>query len=195
MNVLVACEFSGIVREAFTARGHFACSVDLLPSELPGIHLQGDVLDYLDEDWDLLIAHPPCTFLSRAGARWRTRPGREQLTEEALEFVLALYAAPIPRVAIENPIGRLNQLWRYPDQTIQPYQFGHPFSKATCLWLKDLPLLEPTQMLTHWTPLLPSNIGAGRRKGQQWARGHMRDPKEVSRTFAGIAKAMAEQWG
>jgi len=195
MRVLVACEFSGIVRDAFTTMGHDATSCDILPTESPGSHHQGSVLDILDAGWDLMIAHPPCTYLSRAGARWRKESGREELTVEALQFVLTLADAPISYIAIENPIGRLNQLWRYPDQTIQPYQFGHPFSKATCLWLKNLPQLKPTNTLTDWKPLLPSNVGAGKRLGQKSSKGYVHNARDASRTFTGIAQAMAEQWG
>ena len=195
MRVLVACEFSGVVRDAFAREGHYAQSCDLLPSERPGLHHQGDVRDLLDAGWDLMIAHPPCTCLSRAGARWRNKPGRAECEQEGLAFVLELYNAPIPKVAIENPIGRLNQLWRYPDQTIQPYHFGHPFSKATCLWLKNLPPLMHTQIVEHHQPLLPSNIGKGRREGQKWHKGVTRDPKVAATTFEGVAAAMAHQWG
>lgn len=195
MRVLVACEFSGIVRDAFLLQGHDAVSCDLIPPVLEGPYLQQDVLEVLDRDWDLMIAHPPCTYLSRAGARWRTKPGREELTIDAVGFVLQLANANIPRIAIENPIGRLNQLWRYPDQTIQPYQFGHPYSKATCLWLKGLPLLVPTEVLNVWSPLLPSNVGWNRKKGGKWHPGSAINAKNASKTFTGIAKAMAEQWG
>lgn len=123
MRVLVACEFSGIVREAFRALGHDAWSCDLQPTEIPGNHIQGDVCELLHDGWDLMVAHPPCTYLSRAGARWWNVDGRRELMQEAASFVRTLYDAPIPHVAIENPIGALNTLWRYPDQTIQPYQF------------------------------------------------------------------------
>jgi len=195
MRILVACEFSGIVRDAFLARGHDALSCDLLPTERPGPHFQGDVLDILDDRWDLMIAHPPCTYLSRAGARWWNKPGREEKGREALAFVMALSSAPISRIAIENPIGRLNQWWRYPDQIIQPYQFGHPYSKATCLWLKNLPLLLYTCLCDEWIPLLPSNTGTGKRSGQRWHRGIIRNAHEASRSFPNIAEAIAEQWG
>lgn len=195
MNVLVACECSGRVRDAFIAKGHDAMSCDMQPTEVPGPHYLGDVRDVLYEGWDLMIAHPPCHKLSRAGARWWNKPGYAELSDAAAEFVFLLRDAPIERIAIENPIGQLNRRWRYPDQVIHPYQFGHPFSKATCLWLKNLPLLEPTNILTEWTPLLPSNTGAGKRSGQRWHKGHTSDPKEAARTFQGIADAMASQWG
>lgn len=145
LRVLVACEFSATVRDAFRARGFDAWSCDLLPTEGdPCSHIQDDVLRRLTwTHWDLMIAHPPRTYLSRAGARWWKDPERQRLADEAAEFVFKLRDAPIKHIAIENPIGQLNQRWRYPDQTIQPYEYGHPFSKATCLWLKNLPPLMP----------------------------------------------------
>jgi len=182
MNVLVACEFSGIVREAFKKRGHNAYSVDFLPSEIPGKHIQGDVLEVLDKlPWDLMIAFPPCTHLAVSGARWFKYKKQEQ--EEALNFVKTLMEADIQRIAIENPIGIISTRIRKPDQIIQPWQFGHGETKATCLWLKNLPKLRPT------------NIVSGRE-----ARIHRMPPsknrsKERSRTYPRIADAMAEQWG
>lgn len=181
MKVLVACEFSGTVREAFASRGHDAWSCDLLPTEIPGQHIQGDVLAILDQGWDLMIAHPPCTRLAVSGARWFDLYREEQ--EAALEFVRKLMGAKIPRIAIENPISVISSRIRKPDQIIQPWMFGHGETKATCLWLKDLPLLEPT------------NIVDGRE-----ARIHKMSPgpnrwKERSRTYQGIADAFAEQWG
>lgn len=193
LRVLVACEFSGVVRDAFTARGHSATSCDLLPSERSGLHYQGDVRDLLSEPWDILIAHPPCTYLCSSGLHWnKRRPGRAAMTDEALDFVRLLLAAPIPRIALENPVGCISTRVRRPDQTLQPWQFGHPESKATCLWLKGLPPLQPTSVLT----LPPSG-----RWGNQTANGQNRigpGPnrwKERSRTYAGIAEAMSEQWG
>jgi hypothetical protein len=196
MKVLIACEFSGIVRDAFKHAGHDAWSCDLLPTERPGQHLQQPVEQILDAGWDLMIAHPPCTYLSRAGARWWNQPERQKLADAAAEFVFMLRDAPIPRIAIENPIGQLNKRWRYPDQTIQPWQFGHPYTKATCLWLKNLPPLEPT--LIHPGPyqaFLRSNTGWNARKGGKTQRGVVHSPKDASRTFQGIALAMAAQWG
>ena len=194
-SVLVACEFSGVVRDAFARCGHDAWSCDLLPAETPGQHIQGDVRDILEDGWDLMIAHPPCTHLSRAGARWWKRPERQQPMRGAVDFVFALRDAPIHHICIENPIGRLNKEWRYPDQTIQPWQFGHPYSKATCLWLKNLPPLTPTKVVSEYEALLPSNVGRGRRKGQRSQPGAVHNAKDASRTFLGIATAMAEQWG
>lgn len=194
-RVLIACEFSGIVRDVFRARGHFAYSCDLLPTEKTGPHFRMDVLSILDGGWDLMIAHPPCTYLSRAGARWWKIPERQVSANRAAECVFALRDASVDRIAIENPIGSLNQRWRYPDQTIQPYQFGHPYSKATCLWLKNLPPLMPTSMISSYEPLLPSNVGWNARKGQRHHKGHTRSAKVAATTFQGIANAMAEQWG
>ena len=182
MRVLVACEYSGRVRDAFLKRGHYALSCDLLPceSEQSGDHYQGDVTDILDHGWDLMIAHPPCTHLAVSGARWFKDKQQEQ--KEALDFVKLLLDAPIGRIALENPISIISSRIRKPDQVIQPWQFGHGETKATCLWLKNLPKLTPT------------NIVEGRE-----ARVHKMAPgpnrwKERSRTFEGIANAMAEQW-
>jgi hypothetical protein len=177
----VACEFSGVVRRAFRERGHEAWSCDLLRAEDGGPHIQGDALDALTYEWDLMIAHPPCTHLAVSGARWFAAKQREQA--EALDFVVRLLEAPVPRIALENPIGIISSRIRRPDQIIQPWQFGHGEVKATCLWLKNLPKLEPT------------NIVEGRT-----ARVHREPPspdrwKNRSRTLAGIAAAMAEQWG
>lgn len=170
-------------------------SCDLLPTESPGPHYQGDVRDVLGAGWDLMVAHPPCTYLSRAGARWWKRPGRQELAEEAAAFVRLLYDSPIPRVAIENPIGMLNRLWRYPDQTIEPFMFGEPYTKRTCLWLRSLPPLLSTEIVAERVAWLPSNVGAGKRRGQRSQPGIAKTARDASRTFAGIAAAMADQWG
>lgn len=182
VRVLVACEFSGRVRDAFTARGHFAVSCDLLPSERERErHHQGDVRDILADGWDLMVAHPPCTHLAVSGARWFKEKRLEQA--EALDFVRLLMDAPIPRIAIENPISVISSRIRKPDQIIQPWQFGHGEVKATCLWLKNLP------------PLVPTCIVSGRE-----AKVHRMPPRpdrwrERSRTYQGVADAMAQQWG
>ena len=182
LRVLVACEFSGIVREAFKARGHDAWSCDLLPSEIDGKHLQWDVeFAIKNYKWDLMIAHPPCTHLAVSGARWFKHKQKEQA--EALEFVRKLLNAPINKIALENPISIISTKIRKPDQIIQPWMFGHGETKATCLWLKNLPLLKPT------------NIVAGREN-----RIHKMPPskdrgKLRSITYQGIAAAMAAQWG
>lgn len=189
MRVLIACEFSGVVRDAFAARGHDAWSCDLLPSERLGNHIIGDVILWLNGrwsprgpiEWDLLIAHPPCTHLAVSGARWFKEKRKEQ--EEALEFVRMLLTAPFPRICLENPVSIISTQIRKPDQIIQPWQFGHGETKATCLWLKGLPKLVPTKVVT-----------------EREARVHRASPgpdrwKERSRTLPGIANAMAEQWG
>lgn len=184
MKVLVACEFSGRVRDAFAARGHDAWSCDLEPSETPGQHYQGDVLDMLydrSQGFDLMVAHPPCRYLAVSGARWMA--SRPEQTNDALAFVSLLMDAPIPRIAVENPISIISSRIRKPDQIIQPWQYGHGETKATCLWLKDLP------------PLVPTNVVDGReQRVHRMAPGPERS-KDRSRTYAGIAEAMAEQWG
>ena len=182
LKVLVACEFSGRVRSAFALRGHEAWSCDLLPCEQgPEHHYQGDVRDLLGNGWDLMIAHPPCTHLAVSGARWFHMKQQEQ--KNAIEFFMTLANAPIPKKALENPISIMSRHYRKPDQIIQPWMFGHGETKATCLWLTGLPKLQPT------------SIVPGRE-----ARIHKMPPgpdrwKERSRTFQGIADAMAEQWG
>ena len=181
MRILIACEFSGIVREAFAKLGHDAWSCDLLDSEIPGNHIKGDVLKHLNCGWDMMIAHPPCTHLAVSGARWFKDKKKEQF--EALEFVKKLLDAPIKKICLENPISIISSHIRKPNQIIQPWMFGCGETKATCLWLKGLPKLNPT------------NIVAGRE-----ARVHRMQPsvdrwKERSKTYKGIAEAMAEQWG
>lgn len=193
MRVLVACEFSGTVRRAFRALGYDAWSCDLLPSDDNSPHhRQCDVRALLYDGWDLMIAHPPCTYLASSGLHWNTRrPERAALTEEALTFVLDLAHAPIPRIAIENPIGCLSTRWRKPDQIVHPWQFGHDASKATCLWLKGLPALQPTDVLPG---------GRAARRGNQTASGQNKLAPSPDRwklrsvTYPGIAQAMAEQW-
>ena len=201
MRVLVACEFSGVVRNAFRKRGHDAWSCDLLPAEDGSKHhFQNDILEVLNwagdlnKPWDLMIAHPPCTYLSRAGARWWKSAERQKRGVEAAEFVNRLWNSPVPSIAIENPIGKLNQMWRYPDQVIQPHYFGDPYTKATCLWLKNLPPLISTMLCNEARPFLPSNTG-GKARGQKATAGVVSGGKNASRTFPGIAAAMAEQWG
>ena len=196
MRVLVACEYSGTVRDAFRARGHDAVSCDLLPSDAPGPHYQGPVQDIIDDGWDLMIAHPPCTYLSVSGMHWTTRGLRDpQLTENALAFVRMLMDAPVPRIAIENPVSVISTRIRKPDQIITPSQFGHDASKKTCLWLKGLPLLRPTEIVE------PRIIGGRKRWGNQTDSGQNKLPPSKDRwkirsaTYAGIAAAMADQWG
>jgi hypothetical protein len=196
MRVLIACEYSGTVRDAFRARGHDAVSCDLLPTDAPGPHYQGPVQDIMGDGWDLMIAHPPCTYLSVSGMHWTTRGLRDpQLTEDALAFVRLLMDAPVPRIAIENPISVISTRIRKPDQIVTPSQFGHDASKKTCLWLKGLPLLRPTQLVE------PRIIGGRKRWGNQTDSGQNRlspSPdrwKIRSATYPGIAAAMADQWG
>ena len=201
MNVLIACEYSATVRDAFRRRGHDAWSCDLLPTEGdPRYHLQRDVLGCL-EGWDLIIAHPPCTHLAASGARWWKDKGREQ--HDAIKFVIDIAWAPCPRIAIENPIGRLSSVLRKPHQIIQPWQFGHAESKATCLWLKNLPILVPTNVVEPEYKRRPDGSLWLDKKGKRCSVFHwdtFRLPKDVrakerSRTYQGIADAMAEQWG
>jgi len=248
-RVLVACEFSGTVRDAFARRGWEAWSCDLLPTQSPGLHFQGDVrnilegwtpvrfqgecdpegdcgeclvsglftgdcqcygptqdgIEYVERDgvlwgrpedrphWDLMIAHPPCTYLCSSGLHWNKRvSGRQQETDRALDFVRELLNAPIEKIALENPVGCISTKIRKPDQTIQPWQFGHPESKGTCLWFKDLPLLKPTNVLPmpasgRWDNQTPSGQNKLGPSSNRWAI--------RSKTYSGIAEAMAEQWG
>jgi hypothetical protein len=198
MKILVACEFSGRVRDAFRALGHDAVSCDLLPSIVPGPHIQGDVRKALKRGWDLMVAHPPCTYLASSGLHWNLhRPGREQLTQDALDLVLELLDAPIEKIAIENPIGRISTAIQPPDQVIQPYQFGHNASKSTCLWLLGLPQLVPTRRVQ---PMWFTEKGHARYANQtpqgQDKTGPRADRWKLrSLTYPGIARAMAQQWG
>lgn len=181
MRVLVACEYSGTVRDAFIAKGHDAMSCDLLPSDKPGPHYQGDVFDVINDGWDLMIAHPPCTHLAVSGARWFKDKVTEQA--EALDFVRKLMNADIGRICIENPVSIISSRIRKPDQTIQPWQFGHGETKRTCLWLKGLPKLVPTDIV-------------GGRDQRIWKLPPSPDRWKIrSATFQGIADAMANQWG
>lgn len=193
MKVLVACEYSGTVRDAFIRFGHDAMSCDLLPTDVFGPHYQGDVRDILEAGWDLMIAHPPCTYLCSSGLHWnKRRPERAAQTEEALEFVRLLLDSDIPRIALENPVGCISTRIRKPDQTIHPWQHGDPESKATCLWLKKLPLLEPSNEL----PLPRSGRWANQTPSGQNKLGPSKDRWKLrSQTYQGIADAMAQQWG
>ena len=198
MRVLVACEFSGRVRDAFAKRGHDAWSCDLLPSEKPGNHIEGDVTQHL-RGWDLIISHPPCTYFCVSGNKWMNDPrypDREERRMKAWEFVISLIDAPTDKYCIENPIGILSTWWRKPDQIIQPYNFGHDASKSTCLWLKGIPKLKNTRYVQ------PRIVNGKRRWANQSdiTGSNMELPspdrwKNRSRTFEGIADAMADQWG
>jgi site-specific DNA-cytosine methylase len=190
MKVLVACEYSGIVRDAFTRLGHDAVSVDLLPSESEGRHIIGDVLDVIrSQKFDLMIAHPPCTDLAVSGAKWFAEKRADGRQQRALEFIRALLDAPIDRIALENPVSVISSYIRKPDQIIQPWMFGEDASKKTCIWLKGLPKLKHTKIIikdryANQTPSGQNNLGPSE---DRW--------KERSKTYEGIAQAMAEQWG
>ena len=196
--MLVACEYSGRVRDAFIARGHDAMSCDLLPTDATGPHYQGDVFDIINDGWDLMIAHPPCTYLSYVGNRHWNNPGRAELRAEAMEFFMALINAPIAKICVENPLGEPSRVFRKYDQIIHPYYFGDPYQKRTCLWLKNLPPLtwnkdkaikpEPLYKLKtngkaiNWVEGIKGMTAAERQKAR-------------SKTFPGIAKAIAHQYG
>ena len=190
MRVLIACEYSGAVRDAFIAQGHDAISCDLLPTDAPGPHYQGDVRDIIEDGFDLMVAHPPCTHLAVSGARWFKDKQVEQA--EALDFVRLLLSAPIGKIALENPISIISSRIRKPNQIIQPWQFGNSESKSTCLWLKNLPKLIPTDVLSlpvsgRWSNQTPSGQNKLGPSPDRW--------KERSKTYHGIAEAMAQQWG
>lgn len=218
MKVLVACEFSGTVRDAFIARGHDAISCDLLPTESPGPHYQGDVTPLLQEPWDLVIAHPPCTYLSYAGTSHWNKPGRAELREQAMEFFMECYNANAPKVGVENPFGWPCQAFRRPDQIVNPFDFGEPIRKRTCLWLRGLPILWRGDDLFQGTgqpvpPPEPVYVGVRKSSGKPKARYSVDTcrPRRIhyteamssdaarakarSKFFPSIARAMAEQWG
>jgi hypothetical protein len=218
MRVLIACEYSGTVRDAFIRAGHDAMSCDLLPTEKPGPHYQGDVVRVINDGWDLMIAHPPCTYLSVSGMHWTIRGLRDpKLTDDALAFVRLLMDAPILRIAIENPVSVISSKVRKPDQIISPHEYGHDASKKTCLWLKNLPPLRPTRFVQpRWVCCnitLPDSVGeygcancngdkkARPRWSNQTAGGQNKLPPSANRwkirsaTYPGIADAMAQQWG
>lgn len=180
MRVLAACEFSGNVREAFASLGHDAWSCDLLPTEREGQHLQADLREVAAASWDLIVAFPPCTYLAVSGARWHSGSERQR---DALDFIRWLMALPVPRLAIENPVGAISSHIRKPDQIVQPWMFGHGETKATCLWLRGLPILTPTEVVNGRQPRVHK---APDSKGR-W--------KNRSRTYLGLAAAMAKQWG
>lgn len=181
MKILIACERSGIVREAFRARGHDAWSCDLQDTDLPGQHVVGDVRALLHSSWDMMIAHPPCTYISYAGARWWRTEGYAEKQAMALEFFRELLNAPIPMIAVENPRGVAAQLIRKPDDVIEPYQFGEPYKKRTYLWLKNLPPLISTMRMMSYQV--------------NWTEAQTRDRQNTrSKTFRGVASAMAQQW-
>lgn len=189
MKILVACEFSGVVTEAFAARGHDAWSCDILPSELSRQHIQGDVLDILNDGWDMMIAHPPCTHLAVSGARHFAQKREDGRQQEGINFFMEMINASIEKIAVENPVGIMSTVYRKPDQIIQPWQFGEDASKKTCLWLKNLEPLKSTKVIikdrySNQTPSGQNKLGPSE---DRW--------KERSITYQGIADAMAEQWG
>jgi len=212
MKILIACEFSGIVREAFRLRGHDAWSCDLLPTEIPGQHIQDDVLKHLDDGWDMIITHPPCTHLAVSGARYFKQKQTEQ--NKAINFFLCFVNTDVSKVCIENPIGIMSRMYRKPDQIIQPWMFGHSESKATCLWLKGLPLLEATEIAEHELYRCKCGNVFEKELGKYGCCDHPAKPlwdnqtksgqnklppsnhraKDRSRTYQGIANAMSEQW-
>jgi site-specific DNA-cytosine methylase len=190
MKVLVACEYSGTVRDAFLAAGHDATSCDLLPTDTPGPHYQGDVSNIINDGWDLMIAHPPCTHLAVSGSRHFAAKKADGRQQAAIDFFMLLATAEIPRICIENPVCIMSSVWMQPNQTVQPWMFGHKEQKATCLWLKALPLLHATDDVYDEMMLLPKS---------ERERIHYMPPspkrwKERSKTFSGLAKAMAYQW-
>ena len=204
MRVLVACEFSGIVRDAFLAKGHDAVSCDLLPTEQPGPHIEGDVLLHLNEGWDLMIAHPPCTHLAVSGARWFAQKRADGRMQQGFDFFMDLVNAPVTKIAVENPIGVISKMYRKPDQIVQPYWFGDSVQKATCLWLKGLPKLVPTNIvdrgMIYVDPRGHSHGGVHTMRAKRAYSPLMLLPKSEerwkirSRTFLGVAAAMADQW-
>lgn len=197
MRVLVACEFSGRVRDAFLARGHDAWSCDIEPTEVPGPHIQADIFSVIENGWDLVVAHPPCKYLCSMGIWWNhKRPARWPLTDSAFDFVRDIWSSSVPRLCIENPVGYLNSNWQKPSQIINPWMFGDPFTKPTCLWLRGLPTLVPTDIVSKGDFYIKKN---GRRMSKWSHRFSSSRPveraKNASRTFPGIALAMASQWG
>jgi hypothetical protein len=192
MKILIACEYSGTVRDAFRALGHDAMSCDLLPTEREGPHYQGSVLDILGDGWDMMVAHPPCTHLAVSGAAHFAKKRASGVQDEALDFVRLLLNAPIPKIALENPVSIISSRIRKPDQIVHPWQFGHETTKATCLWLKGLPLLVPTQIVSKGE----RQVYASGKSSPIWhAKTGGGSGKARSMTFQGMADAMAAQWG
>ena len=196
MRVLVACEFSGTVRDAFAKLGHEAWSCDLEPSQSNGNHYQGDMFDIINEGWDLMIAHPPCTHLAVSGARHFAKKQADGRQQQGIDFFIKVVSSNVPMTAVENPIGIMSSIYRKPDQIIQPWQYGHKTTKATCLWLKGLPLLNPTNIVEKGEFVV---FPSGKRMSKWYADSAKHSPKERERirnkTFQGIADAMADQWG
>jgi len=196
MKVLIACEFSGTVRDAFIAKGHDAMSCDLAPTDAPGPHYEGDVFDIIDQDWDLMIAHPPCTHLAVSGARHFAKKRADGRQQQGIDFFMRLVNCQIPKYAIENPIGIMSSVYRKPDQIVHPWQYGHSVTKATCLWLKGLEPLNPTNIVDKGEVWVAKS---GKRMSQWYYDSSCLSPKDRekmrNKTFQGIADAMAAQWG
>jgi hypothetical protein len=196
MKVLIACEFSGTVRDAFTKLGHDAWSCDLEDTLTPGNHYQGDMFDIVNDGWDLIIAHPPCTHLAVSGARHFEKKRADGRQQQGIDFFMRVMNIDVPRLAVENPIGIMSTLYRKPNQIIQPWEYGHKTTKATCLWLKGLPLLKPTNIVDKGEVV---TFASGKRMSKWFYESSQLSPKERERmrnkTFQGIADAMAEQWG
>ena len=196
MRVLIACEFSGTVRDAFAKLGHDAWSCDLEPTETPGQHYQGDMFDIVNNGWDLIIAHPPCTHLAVSGARHFEKKRADGRQQQGIDFFMRVVNIDVPKLAVENPIGIMSSLYRKPDQIIQPWEYGHNATKSTCLWLKGLPLLKPTNIVDKGEFV---TFPSGKRMNKWYADSSKLSPKERekwrNKTFQGIADAMAEQWG
>jgi hypothetical protein len=196
MKVLIACEFSGTVRDAFTKLGHNAWSCDLEPTDTPGNHYQGDVMDILADGWDLMIAHPPCTHLAVSGARHFEQKRKDGRQQQGIDLFMQMINAPIPKIAVENPVGIMSTIYKKPSQIIEPYEYGHSCTKKTCLWLKELPLLKPTNIVDKGDVWVAKS---GNRMSQWYYDSSCLPPKERekmrNKTFQGIADAMADQWG
>lgn len=196
MKILIACEYSGIVREAFKAKGHYALSCDLEETDIPGEHYQGDVFDIINDGWDMMIAFPPCTHLCLSGARWFPQKIADGRQQQGVDFFMSLVNANIPNIAIENPVGIMSKIYRKPDQIIRPYMFGENSTKGTCLWLKNLPLLKSSKIIIpekHTTK-------TGKRYDKWWFDTCLISDLKLrakirSKTFQGIASSMADQWG
>ena len=196
MKILIACEFSGTVRDAFIKAGHDAMSCDLMPSDVPGPHYQGDIFDIINNGWDLMIAHPPCTHLAVSGARHFAKKIADGRQQQGIDLFMQIVNANIPKIAVENPIGIMSSVYKKPDQIIQPYEYGHETTKATCLWLKNLPLLKPTNIVSKGEFV---TFPSGKRMSKWYAESAKNPPKIRekirNKTFQGIADAMANQWG
>jgi site-specific DNA-cytosine methylase len=196
MKVLIACEFSGTVRDAFTKLGHDAWSCDLEPTQTEGNHYQGDMFDIVNNGWDLIIAHPPCTHLAVSGARHFEKKRADGRQQQGIDFFMRVANIDVPKLAVENPIGIMSTLYRKPEQIIQPHEYGHSTTKATCLWLKGLPLLKPTNIVDKGEVV---TFASGKRMSKWFYESSQLPPKERERmrnkTFQGIADAMADQWG